>query len=135
MLLVDNALAIPDSVFAKVFFSDKSVKTVIFDRSDVKRIMIKHLSEEMYKSKMFSDIAVYTVPQRTDTNWDKPLRLTPEQLDTIFAQSGAKWILSLDCLKYNCDFFESPIKGTPFVNLRMQTIVQPVLGYLKRKLQ
>ncbi|MDO5571717.1 MAG: DUF6340 family protein [Bacteroidales bacterium] len=132
MVFVDNAVLVPDSLFAEAFLPNNTTKTVIFDLPPVKEIMLNSLSQEMYKSNMFADISVFTVPQRQDKEWDKPLRLTPLQMDTIFEQSGAKWILSLDCLKFKCNFIEKIPNNQSFVFLEMQTIVQPVFRLYKK---
>ncbi len=126
LLLVNNAVEQPTEADSHVQYLNGNTQRIAFDRDSITSSMVSVLGEFLYASNLFSDVLIYDLPLRSDTLWNNATFLTVDELDTLRAQSGADWILSLDAITYQTILKESTLPEFKLSTADLQMIIKPV---------
>lgn len=125
VVIVNNAVEQNPHIGSTVIFDNGTVERVSLERDSITPVLVSGIADHFYNSGLFSDVLIYNDALRTDSLWYTTRPLSGQQIDTIAAQSGAEWILSLESLTYQITIKETFEKEINMKAAKMQSILRP----------
>ena len=132
IVLVDNAAVQPDSLGAYIYDLNNSIDTIHVAKDTLKSLLISYLADQLYLSGFFQDVVIYNIPMKSNNNWTSLTELSGKQQDSIYNQTDANWILSLDFISTLLDIKVSRIADNIFLNSKMTLQTQSLYSLYSR---
>ena len=97
VIIVNNSLEQPMS--SSVIINIDSLQEHKYEREPINNTYLNIIAEKLHNTNKLNDVAIYNLSMKNEG--DNPRKLLSSlQLDSIYTDTGAEWILSLDRLQH-----------------------------------